>query len=618
MSLEAAIDSVALEIDEQADKGSASSDWEARLAVARAKREKVLAQQATKPKPKGVKKPPFVLDNVDLEAETAAFLFDKSSDNKPAVAKSKVEEDAPAPKPAPALVKVVDTPADSLVKPLPRPTAEIQAKPAEKKSRLNKIGLVLVGCFTGLGFGFALGLGLLVGLGWVSPKQFAVKTPETVAPKIATATPIVASAPIATAAPIVDAIPTVFDLQSDALVSMTAVSSTPVVVAEAQSAPDPLAASQVSQSAWLQDLNVISHPDLSTAAFDPDTTHLARFQASDANNPASALAAYIPSPLPQLELAASIAGPTLSGSSLDTDVVVASVTGSGYTDTTWAAARLTDTSPTKLATRSDTDPALNALRFQVSDTNNPVTILSAYAPSPLSGTDDNAGGILELSSNVVHLASVDTVSHELPQIHLNDVAFFAPYVETPQLSYQLAYKPTVLSDIDIPAPSWPQIKEQIASYLPSPAELKARNIPEPEPTFAQAMGLSAEDLQTFDLILLAPDRVKDVDLNAFSARLDETGLPLKSTKKVGFTISKPHIRFYSEKTRLIATSLAGELGVETRDFTSGNRNSTGIEVWMAGSTAVKVAKRRTVVRQPSARTRLNNSIISGLRNATIE
>jgi hypothetical protein len=132
------------------------------------------------------------------------------------------------------------------------------------------------------------------------------------------------------------------------------------------------------------------------------------------------------------------------------------------------------------------------------------------------------------------------------------------------------------------------------------------------------MGLSAEDAQKYGLILLAPDKVKDADLNDFSARLGETGLPLQNTKKVGFTISKPHIRFYSDNTRLIATSLAEDLGIEARDFTSGNRQSTGIEVWMAGSTSVKLAKPRKVSPRPSTRTRLSNSIISGLRNATTE
>jgi hypothetical protein len=605
MSLEAETHPVASDDDVHADKGSASNDWEARLAVARAKRKKVLSQQAAERKAERVKKPPFILDNVDLKAETAAFLFDNRNDEKPAVAPAKETEDAPAPKPVVANLKVVDAATDSPVEPLPQPTATVTTAPATSKSKLNRVGLVLVGCFTGLGFGFALGLGVLVGSGWVSPQQFAIKTPEP------------AVQPIPVAAPVIDVQPIVFDLQSGTLASMTAVPATPVVLKTDQPQPEPLVGAKAPETAWMQDLGVAPYAGLSTTAFDLDAKHIAQFQASDANNPASVLGAYSPTPLPQPVLATAIAGPTLSGPTVEVDIAPPSMITSGYTDLTWAGS-ITDTPPTQLTTRSNTDPALNLVRFQVSDTNNPATVLSAYAPSPLSVTDFEASSFTRPSHTEVRLASVNTPAHELPQIQLDDIAFFAPTVETPQLSYQLAYTPTVFSDIDIPAPSWPQVKAQIASFVPSAAKLKVLNTPEPDPTFAQAMGLSAEDAQKYGLILLAPDKVKDADLNDFSARLGETGLPLQNTKKVGFTISKPHIRFYSDNTRLIATSLAEDLGIEARDFTSGNRQSTGIEVWMAGSTSVKRAKPRKVSPRPSTRTRLSNSIISGLRNATTE
>lgn len=561
MSIEALSNAVELESENLSEKTSKSSDWEARLAVARAKRKKVLEAQAAEPKAPCAKKAPFLLSNVDVESETASFLFDKI-DSKPTHPRTDPNPVPPASQPVAKAPPVTETP-----DPVPLATAtlpeadSVEAKPAN----LNRLGFIAVASFTGLGFGFALGVGLLLGAGWVSPQHFSKTAVAPVEP-----TPVVAKLPDLPK-------PVVSTTNIDTPIVASASTDTPVVIKPAIAAMEPLP--------------VTPAVALPTIAIPPAI--MTRVSA----NPAGADIG------PIIATGLTVAEPLQSVSAV-----------SGVQDIAWVD-RLTIDPHAQLAALAANDTGLKIALFQSSTQNNPASILQAYTPAQIVGADQTAWAQPTAPASV-ELASLGAGYYDTPPLLPSEIAFATPMVQTPQLSAPTVATAPFMTYATVPAPEWPGVEVPSVAYVPElPVEL----------TFAQTLGLSAEAAKTFSLTLLAPEKVAESDMAQYSATLTETGLPLAKSQKVGFNISKPHIRFYSGQSQQVATALAETLGIEARNFVSTGRNTTGIEVWMAGRATVqaakpkKVAPRRATPASPAqVRTQLSNRIISGLRNATKE
>lgn len=592
-----------IENEAQDEQRPRTTDRDARLAAARAKREKILAEQAASPKKTNKPKAPVLLNNVDVEAETAAFLFDTdttSSASAPAEPAEIVVASTPALRPAPVALSTESPAVETLVEkvakqaPLtvvvdrsdtaltqghvPRPSS-----PVALKSRMNRLGFVVVAGFGGLGFGFALGLGAMFGLGWISPDHIASSAPVATSSK-----PVIsAAAPVAmTAAP---AAPVVASVEPATALVL------PVVHADTTTPAD----SGLAQIAWMDGLTIAPHAQLPTQTAQSAGLDLARLGVSESSNPADVLGGYLPT-LAMAPTQINLPAPTeLSNSATATPV--------SAVQTAWAA-DLTIAPHAQLSTQTENDANLGLARFQALETNNPAQALAGYAPLQITATAGTTA-----SPEVIPVTTpANAAAYQMSALPRAETAFLAPVPDLSTLSVQTASLSSSTVNSDVPAAVWPTLDGQVASFAPElPKELN----------FAQALGLSDQQVQAFNLVLLAPDSVKDADIDAFGTQLGQTGLPLTNQKKVGFTISKPHIRYYSADSKTVAMALADRLGVEPRDFTSAGRKTTQIEVWMSGRSATPVTKprkaplRRTKTPSISTRTKLSNSIISGLRNA---
>lgn len=135
--------------------------------------------------------------------------------------------------------------------------------------------------------------------------------------------------------------------------------------------------------------------------------------------------------------------------------------------------------------------------------------------------------------------------------------------------------------------------------------------------FAASIGLTRQQAEKFNLYLFAPGSVSDPNLAEYQSTLLETGLSLDTTRRVSFKISKTQIRYYNSSDATVAKKLASELGIIARDFTSSGGDLGRIEIWMQGTSAKKpvAVARKSKPKPPrvDARTQLTNSIISGLR-----
>ncbi len=143
----------------------------------------------------------------------------------------------------------------------------------------------------------------------------------------------------------------------------------------------------------------------------------------------------------------------------------------------------------------------------------------------------------------------------------------------------------------------------------------------PEPIKAQEQQAKENggpsDAARYVVRVQAPPSLSEESLKAFSLVLEETGYPVRSPKRVGFRVSKSHIRFYHAQDAEAAQKLADAIEGPARDFTDYSpRPPVGyIEVWLkgnAGSGQVARSTRRSG-QGTSELTKLRNRLLKSLK-----
>ena len=109
------------------------------------------------------------------------------------------------------------------------------------------------------------------------------------------------------------------------------------------------------------------------------------------------------------------------------------------------------------------------------------------------------------------------------------------------------------------------------------------------------------DPAAFRLRVSAPTSASAAEVEAVGTVLAGAGFPGVATQRVGFTVSRTHLRYYNPEDAAAAQAIAGRLGVEARDFTGYRPKPAAgtIEVWIAG-TAPGGTARGTRTAQPQA------------------
>ncbi|SFC23717.1 hypothetical protein [Tropicimonas isoalkanivorans] len=154
-----------------------------------------------------------------------------------------------------------------------------------------------------------------------------------------------------------------------------------------------------------------------------------------------------------------------------------------------------------------------------------------------------------------------------------------------------------------------------------------------------AVPVSGKVIVERQIRLFAPGGVAEATVGALTAELNAVGYELRSSARVGFSISQSNVRYYHTQDAALAAALAEDTGALLRDFTSkGASVPPGtVELWLAGESggaapakpkpaASQAVARQPTVRQPTVRqptrsaTRrsenLRNRVIQKLRSAT--
>jgi hypothetical protein len=104
----------------------------------------------------------------------------------------------------------------------------------------------------------------------------------------------------------------------------------------------------------------------------------------------------------------------------------------------------------------------------------------------------------------------------------------------------------------------------------------------------------------------APTNVPEESVQSVLGTLSDTGFSLRDPARVGFTVSKTHVRFYHSEDAEMAAIVANNVGGAARDFTSFRPSPPDgvIEVWVSGepnATAKPRTQRRQTTRQTPRR-----------------
>ncbi|WP_295311938.1 hypothetical protein [Roseobacter sp.] len=258
-------------------------------------------------------------------------------------------------------------------------------------------------------------------------------------------------------------------------------------------------------------------------------------------------------------------------------------------------------------------PSAQPREFEAPDA---VVATTVFMPSPvLQGAASGTAPVLNAAMRVLPVA-VSVASSGIP----------ATLPATPPP----ADPATGPADIGI-APQIPAIVTP-ALYSPDTAEdLPQTGAPaERTPTLAGRLGLDVPERSRFSLVTFAPDSVSDTSVEENRARLRETGFPLGALNRVSFRVSKTHVRYYHPDDAEVARAVAEEFGAPVRDFTniSGTAPIGRVELWMTGDSGRTAApaqsQRQTTTRraQPApsaaelraaAEQRLRNRLVNSLR-----
>ncbi len=121
----------------------------------------------------------------------------------------------------------------------------------------------------------------------------------------------------------------------------------------------------------------------------------------------------------------------------------------------------------------------------------------------------------------------------------------------------------------------------------------------------------------YSIHLRAPSSLAEDKLNAFASALSDTGFSVNPPKRVGFTVSNNHVRYYHSSDAEAAEMLAAAVDGAARDFTDYRPSPPvgTIEVWLAGKSSSRSAPRSTSrsATQDPAITNLQNRLLQSLR-----
>lgn len=83
--------------------------------------------------------------------------------------------------------------------------------------------------------------------------------------------------------------------------------------------------------------------------------------------------------------------------------------------------------------------------------------------------------------------------------------------------------------------------------------------------------------------LLVPTGIPERRLNAYIAELEVSGFEVARVGRESYRVSTTHLRYYINEVASDAAMVAGELGIEARDFTSIGSSSERIEIYVQGN-----------------------------------
>ncbi|MEP2641366.1 hypothetical protein [Roseobacter sp.] len=112
--------------------------------------------------------------------------------------------------------------------------------------------------------------------------------------------------------------------------------------------------------------------------------------------------------------------------------------------------------------------------------------------------------------------------------------------------------------------------------------VNARSLPQVLPTRESADTPYSGNGPSAQVFMHAPDGLSAAQLQAYVADVEQTGVEVVTIGREGFRVSTTHLRFYSPDTATKAAKIAGDLGIEARDFSSNTVNAERIELWVAG------------------------------------
>lgn len=607
------------------DNESVPSNWEERLAIARAQREKVLQAKGRTPrKPKvlpprfvqadaaadleykGVAAPtapqePFGLDEFDfvsredetmrpepmvestsaLDVDPDVLFTGATPDEHPlSPRQTRLVQPDRVEKAAPAETGAL-TAAESMVEPLPH----VAAAAATSGVSLSWIATVIVACFVGVGVGMVLSFGAVVALGWVSVSEFAQS------PKVEEQSTVVAVSPHRLdAVPPAKAPSDVLSVSTAPLVQMTIApgwQTEPVIGGTADVLYSTVSFVQAEQRAA---------PSLQVQTLGVDAV-----------------------------LALRSPGPRIGTAPIENISVAAQELKPQVISVVFDRPARTDFGPMSMSNNG----VLRDLLPGLPEKSN-ISILTALngleAPSagrPLLGLK-KARDVVQAAVYVPALhVTVPELTPRMPEAHHVKPSVFQAvasgfeprlFTETALLSVPSHIAPAPTQALPIRAPA----KQDILTDLPQVDDASyfvERNI-------AADLGLFGAARDRFNLVTFAPTNLSLETIAENADVLGTTGFVVASVNRVNFRVSKTHVRYYREEDAAVARAIAAEVGGFAKDFTTlRNRPPEGqIEVWLAGSrkfTGTRTAQPRSntsaAQREEALKAQLANRLVNSLR-----
>jgi hypothetical protein len=127
------------------------------------------------------------------------------------------------------------------------------------------------------------------------------------------------------------------------------------------------------------------------------------------------------------------------------------------------------------------------------------------------------------------------------------------------------------------------------------------------------------DFAAYNVLLSAPDSMKETEVANLVASLTETGFTVGEPVRVSFRISSNQVRYFHSDDAEAAQILADEIGGLARDFTAFRPSppSGSIEVWLAGTGAAKATGSQAATQKRIQQPQSEAAKIQALRDRLI-